>query len=86
MPETWRELGRDRSCVFHGLHRLAPDPAHSAEEERLLAIGKGKGLREVFVAFTLRDSAEGLLIRPISARYMRRKEIVSYEEATSQTE
>jgi uncharacterized DUF497 family protein len=73
-------------AVFHSPHRLVPDPAHSAEEERLLAIGKGDGPREVFVAFTLRESAEGQLIRPISARYMHREEIESYEEATTQTD
>ena len=72
-------------AVFAGEHRIAPDPAHSDEEERLLAIGKGSGPREVFVAFTLRESDAGLLIRPISARYMHRKEIEAYEKAIAQT-
>jgi hypothetical protein len=34
----------------------------------------------VFVVFTMRCRGEDWLIRPISARYMHRKEIVSYEE------
>ena len=73
-------------AVFAGEHRIAPDPMHSAEEVRLLAIGKGSGPREVFVAFTLREGEAGLLIRPISARYMHRKEIEAYENAITQTD
>ena len=73
-------------AVFAGEHRIAPDPEHSAKEERLLAIGKGNGPRPVFIAFTLREGADGPLIRPISARYMHRKEIESYEKAIAQTD
>ncbi len=73
-------------ALFAGPHRVAPDPAHSAEEVRLLAIGKGAGRREMFVAFTLREGADGRLIRPISARYMHRKEIESYEKAIAPTD
>lgn len=73
-------------AVFRHDHRIAPDPAHSADEERLLAIGKGTGPREIFVAFTLREGAVGRLIRPISARYMHRKEIEAYEKAIAQTD
>ena len=32
-------------AVFANPHRIAPDPEHSAEEVRLLAIGKGAGPR-----------------------------------------
>lgn len=71
-------------AVFHVPHRIAPNPAHSIDETRLLAIGNGNGSRPIFVAFTMRDCAEGLLIRPISARYMHRKEIETYETETAQ--
>jgi uncharacterized protein len=38
---------------------------------------KGRG---VFIVFTLRRKGEELLIRPISARYMHKKEIEAYEK------
>jgi hypothetical protein len=40
---------------------------------------KGKG-RGVFIVFTLRRKGDEVLIRPISARYMHKKEIEAYEE------
>lgn len=68
-------------AVFRYPHRLAPDLAHSAAETRFLAIGCGDGARYIFVAFTLRQRSEGALIRPISARYMHRKEVEHYEQS-----
>ncbi len=56
-------------AAFLHPHHLAPDVAHSAAETRFLAIGKGAGLRLIFVAFTRRDNDEGARIRPISALY-----------------
>lgn len=67
-------------AVFRFPHRLAPDIAHSDAETRFLAIGSGGGQRLIFFAFTLREGREGQLIRPISARYMHRKEIEHYEK------
>ena len=69
--------------VFLHPHRLAPDLAHSTRETRFLAIGNGRGIRPIFVAVTLRQSAGVSLIRPISARYMHRKEIDHYEQTTA---
>jgi uncharacterized DUF497 family protein len=60
-----------RSKVF-----VAPDLKHSGEEERFLAVGSSPGGKPMFVVFTLR----GNLIRPISARYMHKKEAQNYEE------
>ena len=57
-----------------------PDPAHSRAEERFKAIGTTGHGRHVLIAFTLRHKGEALLIRPISARYMHRKEIDHYEK------
>jgi uncharacterized protein len=72
-------------AVFEHFHRIAPDVAHSVAETRFLAIGNGGGPRPIFVAFTLRRRGGEVLIRPISARYMHRKEIENYdEEATAQ--
>jgi uncharacterized DUF497 family protein len=74
-------------AVFEHFHRIAPDFAHSIAETRFLAIGSGGGPRPIFVAFTLRRRGGEALIRPISARYMHRKEIANYdEEATTQAD
>ena len=59
---------------------LSPDARHSANEERLHALGTTYDGRVLHVTFTLR--AAGTLIRVISARDMRRKERTLYEQAT----
>jgi uncharacterized DUF497 family protein len=59
---------------------IIPDEAHSRDERRLRAIGKTARGRSVFVAFTVRERDGKHLIRPITARYMHRKEVVSYEK------
>ncbi|MCA3254133.1 MAG: BrnT family toxin [Alphaproteobacteria bacterium] len=70
-------------ALFRHPHRIAPDVLHSVAETRFLAIGRGSGSRPIFVVFTLRDGADGRLIRPISARYMHRKEIARHEQAAA---
>jgi uncharacterized protein len=60
---------------------IAPDIFHSEQEQRFLAIGRDSTGKPLFVVFTLRENNEGLLIRPISARYMHAKEVRKYEEA-----
>ena len=65
--------------LFHGPLAVFPDPAHSGAEERFKAIGRTVDGREVFVVFTLRTQDDGTLIRPLSARYMHRKEVEHYE-------
>jgi len=84
--------GNRRKCQKHGVTlaeiediflnepAVFPDPAHSATEERLRAIGQTSAGQYVFVAFTLRHDAEdAVFVRPISARYMHDKEIRHYE-------
>ncbi len=66
--------------VFSGMPRVAPDPRHSALEERHIAIGRTASGRAIFVAFAYRMIGGSLMIRPISARYMHRKEIDAYEK------
>ena len=73
--------------LFHGPFALFPDPLHSDAEERF----KGnwscrRWAASSLVVFTLRSTENETLIRPISARYMHRKEIVYYEKAIAQTE
>ena len=67
-------------AVFHHQPMVAPDIAHSKAEQRFIAIGSGAGPRPLFVVFTFRAVNDEVLIRPISARYMHRKEIESHEK------
>ena len=59
---------------------IIPDEAHSRREQRLRAIGRTARGRSVFLVFTVREHNGKRLIRPISARYMHRKEVASYEK------
>ena len=82
---NWPKCGRhglireEIEAVFEGAAGVYPDPAHSREQERMLAIGTTRAGRWVLVAFTLRKRGGETLIRPISARYMHRKEVEHYE-------
>jgi len=86
------DQGNRAKCEKHGLSVSAveslftrplavlPDAAHSERERRFRAIGRTEKGRGVFIVFTLRRKGDELLIRPISARYMHKKEIDSYEK------
>ena len=82
---NWPKCGRhgltrdEIEAVFEGSPAVYPDPAHSREEERMLAIGTTQAGRWLLVAFTLRRRERETLIRPISASYMHRKEVDHYE-------
>jgi len=88
--------GNREKCQKHGLTiavienllrsplGVFPDPQHSKREERFKAIGRTEDGRAVFIVFTLRGRDGETLIRPISARYMRRKEIDHYEKEAAQ--
>jgi uncharacterized DUF497 family protein len=69
--------------LFHRPIAVLPDPLHSKSEERLKAIGKTDEGRGIFVVFTLRTRRGKTIIRPISARYMHRKEMDHYEKETA---
>jgi uncharacterized DUF497 family protein len=58
---------------------IAPDPDHSAHEDRFIAVGSNSAGRPLFVAFTFGMKDGQRLIRPVSARYMHKKEIEAYE-------
>ena len=86
------DAGNRAKCQKHGVSvaeieglfsrslLIIPDASHSRGEERLRAIGKTARGRSVFLVFTIRELAGKRLIRPVSARYMHRKEIKHYEE------
>jgi uncharacterized DUF497 family protein len=66
--------------LFHGTPLVGPDPKHSNMEGRFRAIGVSAQGRHLFVVFTWRRKRKRRLIRPISARYMHRKEVKAHEK------
>lgn len=86
------DKGNVAKCGKHGLSTsvieslfsqplaVLPDAKHSRDEGRFRAIGRTHDGRGVFIVFTLRHKKDELLIRPISARYMHKKELLSYEK------
>ena len=86
------DTGNPEKCRKHGVSfeiiedlftrpvMILPDAAHSAAETRLRAVGRDPAGRHVFVVFTIRTRDGRHFIRPISARYMHRKEVASYEK------
>jgi uncharacterized protein len=87
--------GNRAKCQKHGVSipeiealfvqspRVAPDPKHSADEDRLIAVGRTSTGRPVFVAFTIRTKNRRRLIRPVSARYMHANEVAAYEKESA---
>jgi uncharacterized protein len=63
--------------------RVAPSRWGFLTEDRFIAVGRTAGGRPLFVAFTIRVKGGRPLIRPISARYMHKKEIEAYEKEGS---
>jgi hypothetical protein len=86
------DRGNRAKCEKHGLSAaiieslfeqplaILPDASHSRREERFRAIGRTPSGRGVFLVFTLRHKAGETLIRPISARYMHKREIDAFEK------
>ena len=87
------DSGNEAKCQKHGVSIATlqsafyrtmstfPDPIHSQGEERFIGIGKTDEERNFFVAFKLRYRDGETFIRPISARYMHKKEVEYYEKA-----
>lgn len=69
--------------LFSGQPLVGPDLANSLAEQRFRAAGTTAEGRALFVVFTWRTKGGGTLIRPISARYMHRREIETYENQIS---
>ena len=72
--------------VFRSHPRIAPDIRHSITEDRYIAIDRNRESRPIFVAFSIRMKEGRVFIRPISARYMHRKEIENYEKENPKTQ
>lgn len=76
----------DIESVFRRPVAVFPDPAHSDLEERFKAIGRTDAGRSVLIVFTLRKHGGETIIRPVSARYMHRREVEHYEKAAAEAE
>lgn len=59
---------------------ILPDEGHSLTETRFRAVGKTAAGRHIFLVFAIRDKKGKRYIRPISVRYMHRKEVQHYEK------
>lgn len=70
----------DIQSVFYNAPFVSPNVNHGTAEERFHAIGLTNNKKYTFVVFTFRTDQYGTLIRPISARYMHKKEIEHYEK------
>ena len=83
---NWPKCGKhgvsqeEIESIFHGKVFVHPDPYPIEVEVRYNAVGQNTQGRYVFVVFTVREKEEGSFIRPLSARYMHRKEIEHYEQ------
>ena len=90
----WDHANRDK-CQKHGVSidaieaafqkpiAVVPDPRHSTAEERFKAIGVTDEGRHILIVFALRSRNGETFIRPISARYMHRREVRHYEETAA---
>jgi len=86
------DKGNIDHCRKHGVSRgeiedlftrpvtILPDHGHSQNERRYRAIGRTGEGRAVFLVFTMREREGRRYIRPVSARYMHREEVESYEK------
>jgi uncharacterized protein len=87
----WDE-GNWPKCAKHGLSKseiefvlsstptVLKDKNTNLEESRFNAVGKTSDGRYLFIVFTFRTLSDQRLMRPISARYMYKKEIDRYEQ------
>ena len=73
----------DIENMLIGEPRMAPDLKHSEKEARFIAVGRSLSGRLMFVAFTIREMEGKKFIRPVTARYMHKKESERYEETES---
>ena len=69
--------------VGHAETLIVRDVKSSDVETRYIAVGRTLSGRFAYVAFTPRFRDQRQLLRPISARYMHKKEIARYEKESS---
>lgn len=71
-------LKTEIEAIFNNQPAVYPDPF--VAEQRLRAIGTDNQGRYILAVFTIRTKQNRRLIRPLSARYMHKKEIIHYEQ------
>ena len=69
--------------LFDAAVFVGPDATHSAIEQRFRAMATTSRGQWVFLAFTWRIKNGRRLVRPISARYMHKKETAAHEKEIS---
>jgi uncharacterized protein len=69
--------------LAHSETYIVPARSSPEYERRLIAIGRSPSGRYAFVVFTPRQRNGQTVLRPISARYMHKKEIARYEKEVS---
>ena len=92
------DVGNISKCQKHGVSvaeieilfgstslSIEPDLPNSKFEDHFNAIGRITDGRSLFLVFTFRILKGVALIRPISARYMHKKEIVHYAQKNPKT-
>jgi uncharacterized DUF497 family protein len=62
---------------------LFEDIRHWTHERRLIAVGRGRSGRPVFVGFTIRFRGADPHIRPVTARFMREMEFLRHAKANT---
>jgi uncharacterized DUF497 family protein len=72
--------------LAHGETFIVPDLKNLEYEARFIAIGRNSSGRHAFVVFTPRERNHQTVWRPISARYMHKKEIARYEKEIPDTQ
>ena len=87
---NWPKCGKhgvtkdEIEAFFQFTPSVMPDP--HPDEPRMRAIGKSKSGRYLFLVFMFRSVEGQAFIRPISARYMHRKEVEHYEKTRPETD
>jgi uncharacterized protein len=71
---------KEIESVFDRPVVILPDKENPQGERRFRAIGRTADGRNAFVVFTLRHCEQGMMLRPISARYMHKREVKNYEK------
>ena len=79
-------LDEIETALMSGAMMLVPDSRHSQQEDRFIAAGRSANGRYLFIAFTFRLTGKQRALRPITARYMHRKEAERYEQARTQND
>jgi uncharacterized protein len=74
------------TALTSGALLILPAIRHADEEDRLIGTGTGVSGRHLFMVFTLRQREGRTLLRPVSARYMHKREVAIYDQARAKIE